>query len=169
MQVNRSSFRLGFEDDSPLPADLARTAGVFTLVGCCFVALGASLPWLERTALGISLMRFEIGGAGIVLPALALISGVIAFVVLLRAPATRFVSIVLLLLATVELGLAVSNLVSIREAVADLGSHQVWSKVIGTGSYASVLGAAMILAGGVSAWMKRSPRSNVDGEEDTWR
>lgn len=114
-------------------------------------------------------MRFEIGGAGIVLPALALISGVIAFVVLLRAPATRFVSIVLLLLATVELGLAVSNLVSIREAVADLGSHQVWSKVIGTGSYASVLGAAMILAGGVSAWMKRSPRSNVDGEEDTWR
>ena len=169
MQVNRSSLRLGFEDDNPLPADLARTAAVFTLVGCCFVVVGACLPWLERTALGISLITFEIRGTGIVLPALALISGLIAFVVLLRGPPNRFVVAVLLLLAVVELGLAVSNLVSIREAVAEMGSRQVWAKVIGTGSYATVLGAAMILAGGVSAWMKRTPRANVDSEEDAWR
>jgi hypothetical protein len=155
VQLKRAPLRFAREDDSAVPADLDRTAGITTLAGCSITILAAFLPWVEKAAFGVSLTTMGIQGAGILLTVLAMISAGIAIVVLLRRPATAWVAIILTVLALALLGLAIWEGVDIVRAIDQVDSHQVLISAIGTGAYLGVLGSVITLVGGILAWTTR--------------
>jgi hypothetical protein len=141
---------------------LDRTAGVVTLVGCCGTLLAIVLPWIETAGFGIS--SITTGGMAAEVPLAILAAGSlgIAGFVLLRRPATAKVAMVLIALATLQVGLAVWFALSIVLAIEHADSQLVLISAIGTGAYLSVLGSALTLVGGVLAWTSRA--SNVSAE-----
>lgn len=150
--------QFGPEDKSFLSADLDRTAGVTTIVGCVGTLLAATLSWLEQTFLNVWLTPSPIRDAGISLVILAMASAVIAGVVLLRRPATPRLAMVLIALALAQVGVAIWNSVAILHAISNAGSHELLISAIGTGAYAGVAGSGTTLAGGFLAWLGRRRR-----------
>jgi hypothetical protein len=142
-------------DQSALPADVDRTAGVVTVVGCLATFLAALLPWLLQAFLSVSLAAAAIQRAGVVLAVLAVISAGVAAAALFRKAATAGVAMALIALALTQLGLAIWNGAAILQAIEHAGSHQVLINAIGTGAYGGVLGSAITLAGGILAWWRR--------------
>ena len=90
-----------------------------------------------------------------------MVSASIAGVVLFRGPATAKVAITLIVLAALQLGLAIWFGSSILLAIAQVNSHLVLISAIGTGAYLSVLGSALTLVGGVLAWTGRATKMSV--------
>jgi hypothetical protein len=97
----------------------------------------------------------RIQGASIVLAVLAMISAVIAIVVLLRRQPSSGVAILLMGLAAAQLGLATWNGVNTLYAINQVDSHLVLMNAIGSGAYLGVLASAITVAGGVFAWTTR--------------
>ena len=142
-------------DERAHPAELDRTAGVVTVVGCLATFLAALLPWLLKGYLTVSQGTVTIQATGVVLAILAVISAGVAGAVLFRKAAKAWVAMTLIALALAQLGLAIWNCADIVHAIGQAGSHRVFTDAIGTGAYGGVLGAAITLAGGVLAWRKR--------------
>jgi hypothetical protein len=149
------------EGVTAVPADLDRTAGFITLVGCSITFLAFVMPWLEETAFGVSVPALGTHAAGIPLAFLTIVSAGIAGVVLFRGPATPKVAITLVVSAALQLGLAIWFGSSIVLAIEQANSHLVLISAIGTGAYMSVLGSTLTLVGGVLAWTGRALKTSV--------
>jgi hypothetical protein len=152
---NAMLVQLASEGKRLVSADLDRTAGVTTVVGCLGTLLAASLPWVEQTFLNVSLTPSPIKGAGILLAILATASAVIASVVLFRRKATPRLAIVLIALALGQVGVAIWNSVAILREISNAGSHELLINAIGTGAYIGVAGSGTTFAGGLLAWLDR--------------
>ena len=134
-----------------------RRAGLITLTGCSCTILAALLPWLESIVFGVSVVGTQIQMAGLVLTALALISGGIAVAVLLKRPAPARVAIILLASALAQVGLALWGGANALLVISNADSHLVLIRAIGTGAYLAMLGSLTTMAGGVLAWKRRAP------------
>ena len=148
------------EGVSTVPAHLDRTAGFITLVGCSGTFLAFLLPWLEETAFGVSAPALGNHAAGIPLAFLTIVSASLAGVVLFRRPATPMAAVILVVSATLQLGLAIWFGSSIVVAIEQANSHLVLISAIGTGAYMSVLGSALTLVGGLLAWSGRAVKTS---------
>jgi hypothetical protein len=157
MQPQRASVEVAPEDHSSAVAKIGRPAGLITLAGCSCTILVAFLPWLENLVFGVSAAGTQVHVAGIVLTALAVISGGIAAAVLLRRPAPAGVAIILVASALAQIGLAIWGAAGVLHAISNTDSHMVLIRAIGTGAYISVLGSLTTLAGGILAWKRRAP------------
>ena len=142
---------------------MAVWAGVLTLVGCTFTIVSAFLPWAEEAAFGISLAGLRVQDAAILLAVLAVISAVIAVVVLFRRPVVVRVVIALVVLAVAELGLAIWDAVKIVQTIEQMQTRDVLIGAIGTGAYGAVLGSLATLAGGILAPTKRDLTHGDEG------
>ena len=155
MPSEKASLQFASEEESTVPADLDRTAGVITIVGCLATFLAAFLLWVEKAIFGVSLTALAIHDAGELLAVLAAISAGIAGAVLLRRLATAGLAMILIVLAVAQLGLAIWDGATILRAIGQADSHLVLISAIGTGAYLGVLGTVITLAGGILAWTKR--------------
>ena len=131
--------------------EIAVWAGVLSLVGCAFTIVSAFLPWVEVAVSGISLAGLGVQPGAILLAVLAAISAGIAGAVLFRRPAVVGVVVALVVLAVVELGLAIWDAVNIVQAIGQMQSSGVFIGAIGTGAYGAVIGSLATLAGGILA------------------
>ena len=156
MQPQRASVEVAPEDSSSAGAKIGGAAGLMTLAGCSCTILVAFLPWLENLVFGVAVVGAQIHLAGIVLTALALISGGIAAAVLLRRPAPAGVAMILLSSALVQVGLAIWGAANVMLAISDTDSHLVLIRAIGSGAYLAVLGSLTTLSGGILAWRRRA-------------
>jgi hypothetical protein len=134
---------------------MAVWAGVLTLVGCAFTIVSAFLPWVEEAVFGISIAGLGVQAGAILLAVLAAISAGLAVGVLFRRPALVIIVIALVVLAVVELCLAIWDAVNIVQAIAQTQSRAVFIGAIGTGAYGAVIGSLATLAGGILAGAKR--------------
>jgi hypothetical protein len=140
-------------DDMPLPADPGRIAAALVLLGSACQVLRMFMPWVEKTIFSISLAKFDIKLAAILLAALAVVAAGVAIFVLIQPPPTNAVGVTLIVLALAQLGVAVWHGFGI---VTQLGhSPHVWADAIGTGIYLGVIAALISLWGGVLAWAAR--------------
>jgi hypothetical protein len=156
MPLKKALLRLAPEDRSSVAAaDLDRTAGIVTILGCFATLLAALLPWMEKAALAVSLTTVAISDEGVLLAILALISAGIAAAVLLRRPASAALAILLIALALVQVALAIWVSVTIMHASGQAVSNQPLISAIGTGAYLGVFGSLVTLVGGTLAWTKR--------------
>lgn len=111
------------------------------------------MPWVEKTMFAISLAKFDLQFAAILLASLAAVAAGLALFVLLQPPPTSAIAVALILLALAQLGVAAWDGLGI---ITQLGpSPHVWADAIGTGLYLGVLGAVISLWGGILAWAAR--------------
>ncbi len=90
----------------------------------------------------------------VLLAVLAVASAGIA-VILLRLPVGVWVLLILVILATSELGLSIWRAVNILHAIEQMQSKGIFIGAIGTGAYGAIIGSLATLAGGIVAWTKR--------------
>jgi hypothetical protein len=138
------------------PANPARTAGIIILVGTSCALVRVLLPWVEQAAFGVSVTRTQFEPAELLLVALAVISAVTAGFVLVRRPAPLSVALVLVLMACVQVGLAIWSAATIMQGIQH-ESGRVLANSIGTGVYLGLLGSGITLAGSIGAWLKKKP------------
>jgi hypothetical protein len=129
-------------------------AAVLTFVGCTFTIVSAFLPWAEEARFGVSLESFGMQFGAVLLAVLAVASAGIA-VILLRLPVGVWVLLILVILATSELGLSIWRAVNILHAIEQMQSRGIFIGAIGTGAYGAIIGSLATLAGGIVAWTKR--------------
>ncbi len=152
MELDRARARAPI-DDIPVPAHPAQIAAALVLLGSACQLLRMFMPWVEKTIFAISLAKFDLQLATILLAILAVVAAGLALFVLLQPPPTSAIAIALILLALAQLEVAVWHGLGI---VTQLGpSPHVWADAIGTGIYLGVIGAAISLWGGILAWRAR--------------
>jgi hypothetical protein len=158
MEVKGAPVHFVREDDNAALVVAGRSAALVTLAGCSLTFLSTLLPWVEKAAFGISLATTGIQSARVLLAVLALISAGTAGVVLQRRRATAGVAIVLIVLAVMQLGVALWDGANIVYAIEQVSSHQVLFSAIGTGVYGTVVGSVVTVAGGILAWTRQGRR-----------
>lgn len=151
MPTEKALLQFAPKERAPEPAELDRTAGVITIVGCCATLLAPVLPIVEKALLSVTFPGVGIQGPAVLLILLAGVSAGLAGTVLLRRPATSTVALVLVVLAVAQVGLAIWDSATTLRAISQENSHQVLIRAIGSGAYLGVLGAAITLAGGILA------------------
>ena len=148
MQLSKALLRRSPRDD------IAVWAAVLTFVGCTFTIVSALLPWAQEAHFGVSLEGLGMRSGAVLLAVLAMVSAGIA-VVLLRLPVRVWVLLILVTLATSELGLSIWRAVNILHAIDQMQSSGIFIGAIGTGAYGAIIGSLATLAGGILAWTKR--------------
>lgn len=156
MQLERAPEERTPLDDQALPADPARVAATLILLGAAFQIFRLLMPWVEKAVFSISLARVDFEVASLLLTALAVVAAGFAGFTLVRPPPTAAIAIVLVLLASAQLGVAVWHSLSILSWLQH--SPHVWADAIGTGMYLCVIGALTSLAGAFLMWTNRAPR-----------
>jgi hypothetical protein len=156
MQLQRAPVKRAPLDDQHLSADPVRTAATLILLGSACQIFRLFMPWVERALFSITLVRFDLEVAAIILAALATVAAVIAVFALLRPPPTAATAIVMVVLASAQLGVAVWHSLSILSWLQH--SPHVWADAIGTGMYLGVIGAVTSLAGAFLMWTNRAGR-----------
>jgi hypothetical protein len=154
MQPKRAPVKRAPLDDQALSADPVRMAATLILLGSACQIFRLFMPWVEKAVFSITLARFDLQVAAILLAALAAVAAVIAVFALLRPPPAAATAIVLVLLASAQLGVAVWHSLSILSWLQQ--SHHVWADAIGTGMYLGVIGAVTSLAGALLTWTNRA-------------
>jgi hypothetical protein len=154
MQLRRAPVERAPLDAQRLPADPVRIAATLILLGSACQIFRLSMPWLEKAVFSITLVRYDLEVAAILLAALAAVASVVAVFALLRPPPTAATAIVLVLLASAQLGVSVWHSLSILSWLQQ--SHHVWADAIGTGMYLGVIGAVTSLAGAFLMWTNRA-------------
>jgi hypothetical protein len=154
MQLQRAPVKRAPMDDQRLPADPIRIAATLLLLGSACQILRLLMPWVEKALFSISLVKFDLEVASAVVAALAAVAAGIAVFALLRPPPTAATAIVLVLLASAQLGLSFWHSLSILGWLQQ--SHHVWADAIGTGVYLGVIGAVISLAGAFLTWTNRA-------------
>jgi hypothetical protein len=154
MQPKRAPVKRAPLDDQALSADPVRMAATLILLGSACQIFRLFMPWVEKAVFSITLARFDLQVATILLAALAAVAAVIAVFALLRPPPAAATAIVLVLLASAQLGVAVWHSLSILSWLQQ--SHHVWADAIGTGMYLGVIGAVTSLAGALLTWTNRA-------------
>jgi hypothetical protein len=136
-----------------LPGDPGRIAATLVILGSVCQVVRMFMPWVEKTVFAISIARFDLQFAAILLAGLALVAAGLAIFVLLQPPPTGTIAIALILLALAQIGVAVWHGTGL---VAQLGhSPHIWADAIGTGLYLGVIGGVISLWGGILAWTGR--------------
>ena len=148
MQLSRALRQRAPQDE------LSVWAAVLTFVGCTFTIVSAFLPWAEEARFGVSLEGWGMQAGAVLLAVLAVVSAGIA-VILLRLPVGVWVLLLLITLATSELGLSIWRAMNILHAIEQMQSRGVFIGAIGTGAYGAVVGSLATLGGGILAWTKR--------------
>jgi hypothetical protein len=154
MQLKWPPVRRALEDDRPLPADPVRVAGALILLGSACEIFRLFMPWVEKAVFSISLAQSGLEVAATLLAALGAVAAVIAVFVLLRPPPALATAVILVLLASAELGVSVWHALGILSWLGP--SHHVWADAIGTGMYLGVIGALISLAGAFLTWTNRA-------------
>jgi hypothetical protein len=111
---------------------------------------------VEKAVFSISLVRSDLEVAGVLLAALAVVTAGIAVFTLVRTPPTATIAIILMVLASAQLGVAIWHSLSILSWLQH--SPHVWADAIGTGLYLGVIGAVTSLAGAFVMWTNRAGR-----------
>jgi len=155
MQLDRARRGGAPIDDRPLPADPARIAATLVVLGTACQIFRLFMPWVEKIVFSISLAKFDVAAAAVVLAALAVAGAGIAIFMLLQPPPTAAVATILIVLGLAQLGLALWHGFGV---IHDLNrSEHIWADAIGTGIYLGVIGAVSSLGGGMVAWSARAP------------
>jgi hypothetical protein len=156
MQLERAPVKRTPLDDQAHPADPARVAAILILLGAACQILRLLMPWVEKAAFSISLAKVDFEVASVLLTALAVVAAGFAVFTLVRPPPTATIAVVLVLLASAQLGVAVWHSLSILSLLQH--SRHVWADAIGTGMYLCVIGALTSLAGAFLTWTNRADR-----------
>lgn len=156
MQLRRAPVKRAPLDDRAVPADPVRIAVTLILLGTACQIFRLFMPWVEKAVFSISLTRSDLEVAGVLLAALAVVTAGIAVFTLVRTAPTAAVAIVLMLLASTQLGVAIWHSLSILSWLQH--SPHVWADAIGTGMYLGVIGAVTSLAGAFVMWTNRAGR-----------
>jgi hypothetical protein len=156
MQLERAPVKRTPLDDHALPADPARVAATLIMLGAACQIFRLLMPWVEKAVFSISLARFDFEVASVLLAALAVVAAALAGFTLVRPPPTTAIAIVLVVLASAQLGIAVWHSLSILSWLQH--SPHVWADAIGTGMYLCVIGAVTSLAGAFLTWTNRAGR-----------
>lgn len=136
-------------DGSALPADHDRTAAVLTLVGSVVTLLSTILPWGEKATFGFSLTTVQGENARIVLAVLALACASVAAAVIFRRANGGGVAILLVGLATGQVGAGIWFGVTVVNEIRAAHPHLVLVNAIGTGVYMAGLGSLCALVGAI--------------------
>jgi hypothetical protein len=156
MQLRRAPVKRAPLDDQHRPADPIKIAAALILVGTACQVVRLLMPWVEKAVFSISLARVDLEVASVLLAALAVVAAGIAVFALVQPPPTAATAIVLIVLASAQLGVAVWQSLSILSWLQH--SPHVWADAIGTGMYLGVIGAAISLGGAFAMWTNRAGR-----------
>lgn len=156
MQLQRAPVKRTPLDDQHLPADPIRIAAILILLGSACQIFRLFMPWVEKAVFSISLARVDLEVAAVLLAGLAAVAAGIAVFTILRSPPAAALAVVLVVLASTQLGVAVWQSLTVLSWLQH--SPHVWADAIGTGMYLGVIGAVISLAGAFVMWTNRAGR-----------
>jgi hypothetical protein len=154
MRLERAPVKRTPLDDQRLSPDPVRMAATLILVGWACQIFRLFMPSVEKALFSITLARSDLETAALLLAFLGAVSAVIAVFALLRPPPAGVTAIVLVLLASSQLGVAAWHSLSILSWLQH--SPHVWADAVGAGMYIGLIGAVISLAGAFLMWTNRA-------------